>query len=174
MSTRTRVVLRGPGLEYTGAYAVKKLIELASPKGVINFKFPPNWNEMHKRDKLQWLSQQLPADYKLHLFQEPRETRLKQSLYHSSLIFNKKYKPRHPKKKKKLNVFNDAVLQQAVQGHVAPMVPPWAVAQPVVAVAVDPRVQQRAAIDIEARQHGEENFEGVEYLDEEPLPPEEL
>jgi len=163
MSTRTRVVLRGPGLEYTGAYAVKKLIELASPKGVINFKFPPDWNEMHKRDKLQLLSRQLPAGYRLDLFQEPRETRLKQSLYQSSLIFNKKYKPRHPKRKKKLNVFNDAVLQQAVQGQQAaavPMVPPWAVAQPV--VAVDPRRAQQI------RQHE------VEYFDEEPLPPEEL
>lgn len=82
MSTRTRIILRfyDGSFQYGGA-AVKALIGQALPNGFMGAQLPPVWGKMTKREKLQWLSKDLKYGVSLELYQEPRETRKKCSMY---------------------------------------------------------------------------------------------
>lgn len=82
MSTRTRVILRfHDGSFQFGGGAVKSLIQQALPHGFMGAVLPVNWGHMTKREKLQWLATKLRYGLSLELYQEPRETRKKCSMY---------------------------------------------------------------------------------------------
>lgn len=82
MPTRTRLIVRTPGGSiYKGGTAVKTLVQACAAKNFLGLQLPPNWQELPKRTKLEWLAARMPQGYKLMLFQEPKETRKSRSLY---------------------------------------------------------------------------------------------
>lgn len=96
MSTRTRIIFRfhDGSYQYGGA-AVKALINQALPNGFMGAQLPPDWGRMTKRQKLQWLSKDLKFGMSLELYQEPRSTRKKCSMYWHNRI-KKQPKPAQP------------------------------------------------------------------------------
>jgi hypothetical protein len=81
LSTKLRILIQKRGHRpITGARAIKFMLNIVRGK-MLNMMWPPEWEQMSKQSKLEFLAKHLPEDTRLMLIREQRWTRKSRSLY---------------------------------------------------------------------------------------------
>jgi hypothetical protein len=84
MPSKKRYILFTPEQNYRGSQVVAMLCKMTQAK-LFDLKLPDKWVAYNTQEKLEFLATFLPPKFKLVIYQEPKWTRKKRSMYIQAL-----------------------------------------------------------------------------------------